>query len=82
MQSVIKKWGNSLALRIPASYAKDIGLTNGSEVDISILDKTISVKCAIPVKKVHSLTNLLKGVNGTNIHREINTGDPIGQETW
>ena len=29
MQTTIQKWGNSLAVRIPATYAKEAGYTDG-----------------------------------------------------
>ena len=35
MQTVVQKWGNSLGIRIPALYTKDLELKNGSTVDIS-----------------------------------------------
>jgi len=34
MHVKIQKWGNSLALRIPKSYAEDIKLHKGAVVDI------------------------------------------------
>lgn len=82
MQTVIKKWGNSLAVRIPVSYAKDIGITDGAEVNISMENGTIYIKRVKPPKKKYSLVNLLNEVNETNIHQEINTGEIMGQETW
>jgi antitoxin MazE len=82
MQTVIKKWGNSLAVRIPVSYAKDTGITDGAEVDISMENGVIYIKRIKPSKKNYSLESLLNEVNETNIHQEINTGEIMGQETW
>ena len=32
----ISKWGNSLAIRIPAAAADSVGLSEGSEVEIKV----------------------------------------------
>jgi antitoxin MazE len=34
----IAKWGNSLAVRIPADVAKELGLKEGDEVQLRALD--------------------------------------------
>ncbi len=34
----IAKWGNSLAVRIPADVARTLGLKEGDEVDLCALD--------------------------------------------
>ena len=34
MQTSIQKWGNSLGIRIPSVYAKELDLLDGSIVDI------------------------------------------------
>ena len=34
MQTVVQKWGNSLGIRIPAVFAREFELKNGSSVDI------------------------------------------------
>lgn len=36
MNTKIKKWGNSLALRIPSELAKDIGLSEETDVKIRV----------------------------------------------
>lgn len=33
----IAKWGNSLAIRIPADVVKELGLTEGGTVDVNAL---------------------------------------------
>jgi antitoxin MazE len=34
----IKKWGNSLGLRIPRDIARTMGLEEGSEVSLEVVD--------------------------------------------
>jgi len=38
MLTKVKKWGNSLALRMPKAFALDAQLANDSLVEISIVD--------------------------------------------
>ena len=78
MQTTIKKWGNSLALRIPKLFAINANLKINKTVDISIDKGSIIIT---PInEKEYSLEKLLKGVNKSNLHGEIDTGAPVGKE--
>jgi antitoxin MazE len=80
MQTKIKKWGNSLALRIPKSFALDANLRQNELVDISIDKEKIIIT---PIgKKEYSLDELLEGVSEDNLHGEFDTGVPVGKESW
>ena len=80
MQTTIKKWGNSLALRIPKLLASDANLKINKTVDISIDKGSIIIT---PInEKEYSLEKLLKGVNKSNLHGEFDIGVPIGKEIW
>ena len=35
MKTRIQKWGNSLALRIPKSFAHEVGLEQDSQVEVA-----------------------------------------------
>jgi antitoxin MazE len=80
MQTKIKKWGNSLALRIPKLFALDVNLKPNNMVDISI-DKGRIIITPISEKE-YSLEKLLKGISKNNLHGEIGTGAPAGKEIW
>lgn len=80
MQTKIKKWGNSLALRIPKSFALNAKLKQDVLVDLSI-DKERIVITLIDEKE-YSLDELLKGISESNLHGEIDTGAPVGKEIW
>jgi len=80
MQTKIKKWGNSLALRIPKLFALDANLKLNKLVDLSI-DKGSIIIVPI-VEKEYSLEKLLEGVSKNNLHGEFDTGAPIGKEIW
>lgn len=80
MNAKVQKWGNSLALRIPKSFAKDADLTTGSVVDLTVRDGKIIVDphpCP-----AYSLEELLSGVTKKNIHAEVDTGARVGREAW
>ncbi len=80
MQTKIKKWGNSLALRIPKSFALNANLRQNELVDISIDKEKIIIT---PIsKKEYSLDDLLEGVSEDNLHGEFDTGVPLGKEIW
>ena len=38
MKTRVQKWGNSLALRIPKSFASEVGLKSESPVEVSMED--------------------------------------------
>ena len=80
MQTQIKKWGNSLALRIPKSFALNANLRQDELVDLTIDEERIVIT---PIgQKEYSLDELLDGVNESNLHGEFDTGAPVGKEIW
>lgn len=79
MDATIQKWGNSLAIRIPGSYAKDISLQQGSVVDLIKEKNKIII---VPKKKSLKLSDLLKQITDDNIHSEEFSEGPVGKEIW
>ena len=80
MKARIQKWGNSLALRIPKSFAAEIGLQRDSTVELSLADgKLITTPVAKPKP---TLNQLLSNVTRDNVHHEIDTGPATGNEIW
>ena len=78
MEAVVKKWGNSLGIRIPNLIARELALKDGSFVDISDKGNEIIIK---PLKK-NNLFEMLNLINDGNIHGEIKTTGPVGNEIW
>ena len=80
MQSRIQKWGNSLALRIPKSFAREIGLDRDVPVNLSLEDGKLIV---VPIAKSSvTLERLLEQITEGNIHHEVDTGVAAGKEVW
>ena len=76
----VQKWGNSLALRIPKSFANEIQLKNGSSINLSIAEGKLIIE---PVsEKKYELVDLLQEVKESNIHNEYSFGKREGQEIW
>lgn len=78
MAGKIQKWGNSLALRIPKSYAEALEFNEGTNVKIKIMkDKLIITK---KKKQDLKLNDLLSGINNKNLHKEVLYTKPQIQE--
>jgi antitoxin MazE len=75
----IGKWGNSLAVRIPGSYAKDLDLKEGMDLDVSLVEGGILLR---PHHGHYSLEELVSRITPENIHEETNWGEALGRETW
>jgi len=80
MRTKIVKWGNSLGLRIPKSFAEEVRVSEGSVVDLSMEDGNLVIKVTKTDEK--DLEDLLDGITDENIHGEIDTGDAVGGEIW
>ena len=79
MRTRVQKWGNSLALRIPKSFATEVGLQRETSVEVSLDDGKLVVT---PVTKPKpTLKQLLAKVTKENVHHEVDTGSAIGNET-
>ncbi|MGH9940992.1 MAG: AbrB/MazE/SpoVT family DNA-binding domain-containing protein [Pyrinomonadaceae bacterium] len=80
MKVQIQKWGNSLALRIPKSFAVESGVEQGSVVEVTLDEGRIVVEpVAVPE---FTLAELLAGVTKRNVHTEVDTGEATGKEVW
>jgi antitoxin MazE len=80
MVTKIQKWGNSLGLRIPKTFAKEAGVEDGSSVDISLEEDRIVIR---PLRTArYQLSDLLSQVQEDNLHEEISIGDAVGREAW
>lgn len=80
MTAKILKWGNSLALRIPKIIAKDVGIDEGSQIDIQIRNDCLILR---PLRSEEpDLNELLANIDEENLHSEFDWGEPMGNELW
>jgi len=80
MKTRVQKWGNSLALRIPKSFANEVGLQKETPVEVSLTDGKLVITPVSNPKP--TLKQLLAKVTQENLHREVDTGSAVGNETW
>jgi len=80
MKTRMQKWGNSLALRIPKSFAIEAGLQSDASVDISLSNGKLIV--ALIEKPDVTLKKLLSQITEKNIHHEIDSGQAACKEIW
>ena len=79
MQTQVGKWGNSLAVRIPGVYAKDLGLAEGMELDVTPVRGGLLLRTP---KKSYTLDELVSQITPENLHGETDWGPAIGREAW
>ena len=80
MKTRVQKWGNSLAVRIPKSFAAEAGLREDAAVELSVVEGRLIVQPVAP--KPPTLEELLRGVTDQNLHGEWDTGPAVGGEVW
>lgn len=86
MNMVIKKWGNSLATRIPKAIVESIDLHLDQEVEIEAVNGKIVIT-PLKKKKEYKLEELLsqckaESVKLTREDQEWLNADPVGEEAW
>ena len=80
MRVAVQRWGNSLALRIPKSFAVEARLEQDTMVELSLVGGTLVVH-PVPTSGV-TLEQLLAQVTEENRHGEVDTGPATGNEVW
>jgi antitoxin MazE len=80
VKTSVKKWGNSAAVRIPASVMQATSLAVDEVVDVREEAGRIVIE---PVRqKTYDLRKLLKGITPNNQHEAVDFGPAMGKEAW
>jgi len=74
----LKKWGNSLALRIPKDVASSLHVDTNSLMELDVKDGVLTLR----PKKNNLLETLVSQINSVNLHKEVDTGKSVGNEEW
>lgn len=77
MRTEIARWGNSLALRLPRPIADQVGIAEGTPVEIDIEGDQLVIRPALPR---YSLDKLLAGITPDNLPDESFDDAPRGRE--
>ena len=79
MESVIRKWGNSPAVRLPAALMKSAALELEQKVNVTVVKGRIVIE---PVDKVeYKLADLVGAMTAKNAHGEVGFGPARGKES-
>jgi len=84
MQTTVRKWGNSLGVRVPSALADGANLSEGTPVEV-ILDQqeqTIMIRRLNRPKKYTLEELLAKMPQHGDLHGETDWGEPLGDEPW
>ncbi|MGH8183699.1 MAG: AbrB/MazE/SpoVT family DNA-binding domain-containing protein [Rhodanobacteraceae bacterium] len=80
MQVTVKKWGNSAAVRIPATVLQSARLSLDDVVTVRDEDGRIVIEPVHPHD--YDLARLVAGITRGNLHVEADFGDAVGKEAW
>jgi antitoxin MazE len=80
VQGVVKKWGNSAAVRIPASVLEAAQVRLDQPVDVREEGGRIVIEPLHPTR--YDIETLVAGITDENRHEPIDMGKPVGQEAW
>ncbi|NLO20049.1 MAG: AbrB/MazE/SpoVT family DNA-binding domain-containing protein [Ignavibacteria bacterium] len=80
MEIQVRKWGNSLGIRIPQAIANQINIQDGSKINLVLKSNKIELSPAAPEE--YKLNDLIELITEASLHNEITTGEPRGREIW
>lgn len=78
MQVTMRKWGNSIGVRIPAGILTELNLSAEKKVDVRAEAGRIIIEPIIDSQE--TLEQLLGQITPNNLHSEIDFGQPVGKE--
>ncbi len=78
MEAVIRKWGNSPALRLPVAVMTEADFRLEQKVSITVTKGRIVIEPSDTVE--YDLDLLLSGITAENAHAEVDFGKPMGKE--
>ncbi len=76
-KSHVAKWGTSLAIRIPKPIAEQWGVQEGSTIEMVSRGDRLVMR-----KETYNLADMLAEITDDNLHPEVDTGPPQGNEEW
>lgn len=78
MKAVIRKWGNSPAVRLPVAVMEAANLSVEQKVTVIVTRGRIVIEPCEVVE--YGLDELLEGITNKNLHAEVSVGRPVGKE--
>ena len=78
MKATVRKWGNSLAVRIPKAISEELCIEDKTEMEMVTREGLLILE----PKHRYQLKEMLDGITDENLHGEIDTGRRTGVEEW
>lgn len=76
--ATVQKWGNSLAVRIPARMAESLAVQEGTTLDLQVEGNAIVMRAKR--RRRYRLSDLLSGCTPSKRHAECDFGPDKGAE--
>ena len=80
MKAMVKKWGNSASVRIPAAVLEAARLQLDQPVDVREEGGRIIIEPLRP--EIYDLAALVSGITDENRHEPVDMGPAVGREAW
>ncbi|HUI74582.1 MAG TPA: AbrB/MazE/SpoVT family DNA-binding domain-containing protein [Candidatus Acidoferrum sp.] len=80
MKAMVRKWGNSAAVRIPSAVLQAAQLR--LDEPVAVREEAGRIVIEPLQRKEYRLAELLKGISRENLHKEADFGRPMGNEAW
>jgi len=82
MKRRVQRWGNSLAVRIPAALAEACALHEGTTVEIREDEGRLMLVPEVRERPRYRLEHLVRRITPRNRHRAVKWGGARGREAW
>ena len=80
MSITLHRWGNSVGLRVPKPMLEQLGLAEGSQVDVKVEAGRLVIE---PARRGRmTMAELLEGFSRDDRPEEVDWGPAVGRETW
>jgi len=82
MTDTVRKWGRSLAIRVPKVIADQVQLKAGSKVEFDTSGGVLTILHPGQRRRrsKYKVSDLLAGYRGPYPHRDLNRDPPVGKE--
>lgn len=81
MTTIIQKWGNSQGIRIPKVILESMNWSENEQIVIIVEDEKLIIKKAKENKR-KNIKQLFEDYDGEYEPKEIDWGEPKGEEIW
>ena len=82
MRRTVQRWGNSLAVRLPAHVAEAFDLVEGTEIDVRHEAGAILLVPERQERGKYTLKQLVARITKHNRPERVDFGRPKGREVW